>query len=525
MRASLLTVLLGALAAQRTPPIDRDPARAFFATPTVVLVRITLAPDQRQQLRDRPREYATASLVLAGRPFPAAAIKLKGAAGSFGEIDARPAFTVHLGKHGGKARLHGLERFHLNNGVQDETRACEWLGHDVFAAAGLPAPRVAHAHVWLDGADLGLYVLREAFDRQFLERTFGTAAGNLYEGGFCQDVDQALEQDAGDGADDHADLRRLAAACRDADRPAHELRGALDVAAFLDFAALEAMLGHWDGYCRSKNNYRLWLPANGTATFLPHGMDQLFGDAEASVLDHPSALVASAVLQQPALRRRYRERLRALLPLFAPERLLPRLQQPAVALQRHLRTHGPARAREHADAMRALGERIRHRHASLAQQIDAADPTPLQLPIGKVHPLQHWQPAPATDGIALAKHSFQATPALQLTCEPPAREPREGAWRCQRLLPRGRYELRAVARCERVVARAAAGDDDGHRGAWLCAGDERSVVLAGDRGWQTLSCEFEVAEFQRDVELACELRALGGRAWFRIDSLQLVRLR
>jgi hypothetical protein len=36
--------------------------------------------------------------------------------------------------------------------------------------------------------------------------------------------------------------------------------------------------------------------------------------------------------------------------------------------------------------------------------------------------------------------------------------------------------------------------------------------------------EFEVGEFQANVELACDVQGFTGKAWFRLDSLQLVRL-
>ncbi|MFN9704477.1 MAG: CotH kinase family protein, partial [Planctomycetota bacterium] len=344
--AAILALCLAAAPApaQQKPAAD-DPAKAFFARQPVVRVRIDLAADQRQKLRQDGRKYATAALRLDGKEFAAVGVKLKCAAGSYQEIDERPGFTVHLGKAGGDARFFGLEKFHLNNGAQDGTRLHEWVGNGVFAAAGLPAPRVAHALVELDGKALGLYVLREAFDGEFLQRSFGGKDGNLYDGGFCQDVDQELQRDAGNGPDDRADLQRLARACQGVDaRREAALQVLIDLPHFLDFLALEAMLGHWDGYSLNMNNYRLWLPTSRPAVFLPHGMDQLFGDSEASVLDHPPGLVASAVLQVPAFRKRYRERLKALLPLVAPDRLEPPVTELGATLARDVQPLDPDRA-------------------------------------------------------------------------------------------------------------------------------------------------------------------------------------
>ncbi|MCA8966221.1 MAG: CotH kinase family protein, partial [Planctomycetes bacterium] len=183
MRAWLpLLLSAGVLHAQRAEPgAERpDPAREFFAAGGLVRAELTLAPEDREHLRQQPREYVRATLRIdGGEAWADVGVKLKGSAGSFRKVDDGPGFTVNLGKFGNAARFHGLRRFHLNNGAQDDSRLCEWLGNEVFTAAGYPAPRVSHAHVFLDGVELGLYVLREAFDEQFVQRVFGDAPGNL----------------------------------------------------------------------------------------------------------------------------------------------------------------------------------------------------------------------------------------------------------------------------------------------------------------------------------------------------------
>lgn len=516
------------LVAQR--PADQgdrpDPAKAFFASGDVVHIAISLAAVDRQRLRESPREYVPASLSCDGRgAWTPIGIKLKGAAGSFRNIDESPGFTVHLGKFGATHRLHGLQRFHLNNCAQDDTRLCEWLGHEVFAAAGRPAPRVTHAIVSLDGARLGLYVLREAFDEQFLRRAFGTTQGNLYDGGFCQDVDGDLEKDAGSGPDDRSDLRELCEICRGAptERVA-KLAARIDIDAFLDFVAIEAMLGHWDGYSQNRNNFRLWSAVPpGLGQFLPHGMDQLFGDAEASVLAHPSALVASAVMQHAPWRQRYRERLRALLPLLAPQRLRKPLEAAAARLQRELRRIDDGAARAHAEAVRNLVERITARHASLRDQVRAPEPKPLQFEGNKPVAVRGWQPAAETEAITLRPSRPAPGALLEIAIDARGLEPQAASWRTSVLLGQGRYRLLATVRCRAIEAPPKGDGDQPTGGVRLAVDDARSDRLFGDQGWRELVCEFEVHEYQRDVELQLGLRAMAGAATFRGDSLRLER--
>lgn len=519
----LLVLSLGAsLVALPQPP--NDPTRYLFAEGRVVQVQIRLAPAAAQALGSEPRRYTTGTVELDGRVFSRVGVKLKGAAGSFRELDDRPGFTVHLGKFEPEQRFFGASRFHLNNCVQDESRLCEWLGSAIFAAAGQPAPRVVHARVRLDERDLGLYVLREAYDEAFLMRAFGHQNGNLYDGGFCQDIDAELEKDAGNGPDGGADRQALAELCDGIDtRRLPALERAIDVAAFVDFVALEAMLGHWDGYAQNANNYRLWLPTAGRAAFLPHGMDQLFGDPDASILAHPTVRVASAVMQQPALRQLYRARLRALLPLFAPDRLLPRVDALARRLQRELADDAGAAA-AHADAVRDLRERLVARHASLLAQVDAAEPEPLALARGKPLVLRDLAEAADSEHIELVTDGSGEAAQLRLACKAEGREVQQGRFATQVLLGPGRYQLRCRLRATAVVPPPP--DDDGNEqgGLRLWADGNPGERLIGTHDWRLMSVDFEQTAFQREVELAVELHAKAGRGLVQLQTLQLVRL-
>ena len=113
--------------------------------------------------------------------------------------------------------------------------------------------------------------------------------------------DQPLELDGGTGPKDHSDLKALRAACvlPDLKQRQAELEKRLDIDQFLTFAAMEMMTSHWDGYCRNRNNYRIYFnPTNGKAIFFPHGMDQMFGDPNFPLFE-VGGVVSSAVMQVP----------------------------------------------------------------------------------------------------------------------------------------------------------------------------------------------------------------------------------
>ncbi|MFM1868269.1 MAG: hypothetical protein RL591_1677, partial [Planctomycetota bacterium] len=316
-----------------------------------------------------------------------AGAKLKGAAGSFQSFDERPGFTINLGKFDGKSRFHGMRKFHLNNAVQDPTLLSEWLASSILRESDVPATLVSHARLKVNERDFGVYVLKESFDEDFLRRNFRNAAGNLYDGGFCSDIDSELERDEGkdegkdigENGETRADLRALADACNDPDMKSRwkKLEQLVDIPAFIRFMALEAMMSHWDGYCYNSNNYRLYFEPSKRARFIPHGMDQCFQDPGMSILDMPRALVAASVMKNPEWRSDYRREIVRLVPQFDPQRLMKRLEPVQRRLQEALRAYSNDAADLQSTEARALADRLAARAQNLLEQRNAPEPKPL----------------------------------------------------------------------------------------------------------------------------------------------------
>jgi spore coat protein H len=508
----------------------RDDSDAFFEDASIPELRLQIAPAEADKLRAENRTYVECSLVeQGGEPVERVGIKLKGAAGSFRDLDDKPALTLNVGKFKKKQLFHGLSKFHLNNSVQDETYLNELLCSEIFLKANVAATRVKHARVWLNDRDLGLYVLKEGFDKPFLKRHFDDPDGNLYDGGFCTDIDTDLELDSGSGSDNRSDLRELLDACRDPDAEARAARVAklVDVPAFLTFVALELMTGHWDGYSQKANNYRLYFdPTRKQASFLPHGMDQMFGDPGASILEYPPAIVAAAVMGNPRWREAYRRRIGELLPLFSPpEQLLARIDEVAPRLQSALAAIDPALGENHSGLVRELKERIVARAANLEEQNHAPDPGPPEPP----RPLEFdeqgeaaladWHPAAESEDAALEfVEGAETGPVYTVVCGPSGQC--IASWRRGVQLERGDYKLKVRARANEISALT---DEKGTGAGIRISGGMRTNRLSGTADWQTLEYEFSVEEDLRDVELVAELRATHGQVWFAADSFRLIR--
>ncbi len=257
-----------------------DPASRLFEQ-LIPRIEISLDPSAVATLRVEPRVYVRATLREGTNVFTDVAVKLKGARGSFRPVDDRPALTLNMDKFTGGQSFHGLDKFHLNNSVQDPTLLNEIICGELFRAAGVPTPRATHARLVFNGRDLGFYVLKEGYDQRFLKRHFTQTSGNLYDGGFLKDVDDNLEKDSGDGPDDWSDLVKLADAANEVDltRRRERLAEHLDIDRFITMTVVELLTCHWDGYAQNRNNYRLYHdPATRKFVFMPHGMDQMFWD-------------------------------------------------------------------------------------------------------------------------------------------------------------------------------------------------------------------------------------------------------
>lgn len=506
-------LLTASAASPAREALDRQ-AADLFAGP-ILRFEIRLARPEVQKLRREPRTYVPATVLVAGQTFSEVGIHLKGAAGSSRGIDDKPALTLNFDKFKPDQTCFGLEKFHLNNSVQDDSYLNELVGSELYRRAGLPTARATHAWVTLNGRDLGLYVLKEGYDRLFLKRNFppGKAElGNLYDGGFLQDITEELKRDVGKGPEDRQDLQALVKA---ADTPVVQrqarLEAVLDVDRFLTFLSGQILTDDWDGYARNRNNYRLYFgPPTGRAVFIPHGMDQLFTETGSSIEPGWGGMLAQQVLEVPSFRDRYRERLTSMLTNhFTPAVLSNQLQN---VIGRLRFAHQGRPATEWAQLEPELKDRQRRilrRMANVERQLGL---NPSANPAGEIPTLSDWQPRPRDGRSQLEIKEWKPDqPALHLTA---LSSRTVASFRTSIWLEAGEYTFSGHARCQGVKGGTGAG--------LRISGQQRRAGLSGDRDWSVVTFHFRVDE-DRDVELVAELEADRGEAWFEVNSLKVTR--
>jgi spore coat protein CotH len=340
-RHLLLVVGSGALAACnrfKEPELFNN-----FDPDHVVLVELSIDESDWDTLRNESRsffsefngdcmsqpfysDYTTvpADIVIDGESLDNIGIRKKGFIGS--QSTEKPSLKINLDEYEDGAELFGVDNVTLNNAVQDPSLIRQCLGYQLFADAGLPASRCNFAHVFVNGADMGIYVHVEPVKRSFLRDHFSSDDGDLYEG-TLSDVDplryrtfEPKNEDTDPSLSDLIALKELLESPPSPLRPALEAH--IDLDAFLTFWAMETIIGHWDGYAANHNNYYMYKdPATDLFTYIPWGLDdgfdpELLSDDGRGGEDSASFSAASlpgAILADAELSEMFYQRLQALM--------------------------------------------------------------------------------------------------------------------------------------------------------------------------------------------------------------------
>lgn len=501
----------------------RKNADAFFAGP-VVHLEFIFKPDDWETLKKDNRNYAECVMIETApdgtkKEYKHTAVKLKGAAGSFRGPDDKPGLTVSLDKFKGAERFHGMEKFHLNNGAQDGSFLNEFIGGEMSRAAGVPASRCTHALVKWNGRDLGLYVFKESFTKDFLSYFYEKTDGSLYDGHFIAEIDGDLEKQQGGDRSDRRDLKALAASCKEGDLKLRwqKVFALLDVDEFLRSLVMETFLCHWDGYNFNRNNYRVYFdPKTGKAHFFIHGIDQIFGDANWPAIKDPGSLVGQAVWSNPDWKAHCYTLAKAIHEkVLKPGDWEARIRAQGKKVQDALSKANPQQAKDFQGQINAACDRVRARLDAFAKNL-GDPPKPLEWVnnVAKLGPKQ-WR---TEGGGTLDEQAVDGKRSLHIRTDGNG----PASWRRNITLPPGRYRFEALVKTAGIEP---AGDSSGDGAGLRISGGTRKGAngLTGDQPWQKVAFEFEATG--AETVLIAESRSPRGEAWFQIESLQLTRVK
>lgn len=560
LAAVLFTPPAGGAEASILPGAAGSPSDELFTNTAIRHLCLEIAEKDLVRLRayrwrkgeapeDRPTVPGT--VLEDGVRYTNVAVHLKGGFGSFRDIDSNPGLTLNFGKFAEGQWFHGLRKISLNNSVQDPTRIADKLCRELFARAGVPVPRADYATVELNRRPLGLYVLTEGWDKQFLKRYFKNVQGNLYDPVVGTDINQRLSVSSGEAPDDQSALRAVVKAASDPDpvRRLARLESLVDCERFLSFLALDVMLWDWDGYAINKNNYRVFHDrGSGRLVFMPHGMDQMFWKPEGPIMTGRNGLVARGILGTAEGRRRYLERLAQFrATVFDLRTITNRVSELAARIRPAINPGGLTGLFSNLQFDRSvnlLRSRIAQRARSIDEQLLGAKDT-LRIATNETARLTGWRSRP-----------LSGRPVLDQTLQPDAlhlaaKGESAAAWHTTVWLEEGNYRIAGRIKTQGVVVPpdtplAGVGFrvwssrkvTDGVHWGWFPYRESRDyqrrgelvatnfvpVRLTGTRDWTDVAYEIELRQPLADLEVRCEFYATAGEAWFDLKSLRITRL-
>jgi spore coat protein CotH len=517
VRALSLALCIPALlsAASDLPKLDKRARNdALFTNGLVRFIDIEMPPENVVALKKDARTFVSCTFKEGGVTYTNVAVHLKGV-GSFRPIDQKPSFSFKFNKFVAKQEFYGLSRIALNNSLQDPSYINESLCTQFFRDIGVPAARVTHAWVHLNGRDLGFYVLVEGINKDFLRRHFKSDSGNLYEG-YTQDIDEDLDQDNGEDLA-QTDLRALAKAAREPNSNERwdRLNKLMDVDRFISMMAGEILAVHWDGYWINKNNYRIYHDlASERMVMFPHGMDNMFQVTTWSWRPTMSGMLTRAVLLTSEGQRRYRERISTMLTNeFRLEVLTNRVNDISARIRPVIAERNAAGLKDWEQHVTSLREKIVARWQNVSDQLGALK-RPLKFDAKGVARLDGWK----SQVDAGRPQCTQAGDILKI------KQSGSGAgmasWRARAVLDPGKYRFEGKVKALEVLPL-----NRSDIGAMLrVSGTKVTPQVRATSDWRVVTFDFDVQFPSDQVELVCELACLVGEAWFDASSMRLTRL-
>jgi hypothetical protein len=533
-----------------------DPSDELFTNAAIQHLRIEIGLGEMAVLRkpvprsrDGGERPSVPAIVREGAlVWTNVAIHLKGSFGSFRAVDDKPALTLSFDKLADGQHFHGLKKISLNNSVQDLSYLSEKICREIYNAAGVPTPRADYATVELNGRPLGLYVLVEGWNKQFLRRHFKNTKGNFYDLEGSHDVHLAREAAFGDDPTNHAALLAAKAAINERDHTKRlaRLREAVDMDRFVSLHALDVLMWNWDGYGLNRNNYRIFHDRGADRlVFMPHGVDQMFWKPNGPIMTGRSGLVAKSLLETAEGRRIYLERFAELRAnFFDIAALTNRISQQTARLKPALMKRGvlgfAAQQQAALEFQRMLVARLRDVDAQLAA-VSNFQPMALNTAV----PLMNW--TTQREGNIGFSRTTNTPAALRLHASD---GPSFGAWATTVWLEEGRYRIEGRIKTLGVQSNERDGgagfrvwstrkETRGASWSWFPYGSGRDPRLGGlipvftnsvqqrllgDTEWKTVSHEFELRQPLADLQIQCALQASAGAAWFDLSSLKIRRV-
>jgi hypothetical protein len=347
-----LTRILSVLIFQNAVAQNINPGTdAVFRPNEVAKIILTLAPTDKAALLDPANEnsstYYAATFRMINSQYDitldySVGVRLRG---NTSRYHSKKSFKIDFREFGG-TKFFDYKKFNLKPNVNDPSAIREPLTLQFYRNMNVPAARTHPLELYMNDEYMGFYTHVENIDDEFLDKRFGHEDGYLYKcswGSTLEDNGQVenttqYESEINQPTDNRAQLKNFVFVLNKSYSTTADFQAAIesvfDVDRYLRQLAVEAMLGHWDGYSYNKNNFYIYYNAQTQLIeFIPYDGDNTWGidwvnrDWATRDLnnwaktDEPRPLTKK-LLQVPAYKEKYSAYLRALATSYFNENYL-----------------------------------------------------------------------------------------------------------------------------------------------------------------------------------------------------------
>ena len=348
--ALLLLFIHPALWAQLiNPSID-----AVYRPDELAIIRLTMAPTDKAFLLHpdnvESEVYLEAIFHMVNSQLDTilenkVGIRLRGNTSRYHE---KKPFKIDFREFGGK-KFFDYKKFNLKPNVNDPSHFREPLSLLCFREMDIPAARTFPLRLYINDEYMGVYTNVEQIDDEFLNDQYGHEEGFLYKCSFGATLmndgqvfnESVFESEINEEDDTRAELNHFVHVLNTTSTSsfATEIEKVFNVDKYLRQLAVEALIGHWDGYSYNMNNYYLFY--NGEEKrfeYFPYDADNTWGidwvnrdwatrDLNAWARTELPMPLTKRILNVPAFKQQYVHYLAEVLEkVFNEEFILPKLE-------------------------------------------------------------------------------------------------------------------------------------------------------------------------------------------------------
>lgn len=281
---------------QRLP---QPPANEFYRTDVVPRIDITIPADSLAAIFTNVTSdyeyHASFAYTAPGYSVSGVEVGFR-LRGNTSRNSGKKSFKISFNSFVSGTRIQGVKDLNLNGEHNDPSIMRARIAWELAQDAGMPAPRVNHVRLFINGQPFGLYANIEHMNDDYVEHRYARDAGNLYKCLWPADLAnlgtdpnsyklmsggrRVYELKTNETLDDYSGLARFVTALHatTSTQALCALDTVFNVNSYLKWLAWEVTTGHWDNHSFNKNNFYLYEdPASGLIEFISYDADNTFG--------------------------------------------------------------------------------------------------------------------------------------------------------------------------------------------------------------------------------------------------------